>query len=731
MRIIMNSFIVIFLVLNILPNGTLHAKTSDELSIIVEVEDNAYEKQRYIEKNYPFVKILARYDVLFQGLALQAKERHLQEIANLSFVKAVHRVHIYESDEKLSLSKSMDLKQLTNEQTNLPHLFNDTFYTGKGVKVGVIDTGIDYNHPYLKKNYKGGYDLVDLDDDPMETLPEEGIPTVHGTHVAGIIAAEGEFTGVAPDAEVYGYRALGPGGRGTSVQVIAAMEQAIKDEMDIINLSLGNSINGPDYPTSIAVNQATKLGTIVVIANGNDGPEDWTVGSPATASGAISVGAMTPQQNIYVLTDTFSKIEIPLIALPGSSPWNLEQTIEIVEANDLEQHVHGKVLFFRTYDESFYDAIFAVEKAGALGVFVQLEDDEIPMLLSSDEEISIPIIPLSKEQGQWLANQLNGKSYLARPTIKSLGDTIASFSSRGPVTGDWVIKPDIVAPGTHILSTVPGGLQEFQGTSMAAPHVTGGIALIKEAQPTWTKGQIVHAIKTTAHPLYDESGKIFPPSLQGAGLLKINDAIITETIIDGSNLSFGKISSRQQRVKKFLTIENMTNSEQTYSFSIPKQGAGYNWTLPSTFTLEPYEKRDIPIELLIQPLTLATGVHQGFLTIQSKDKSYKIPYLFVYEAADYPILMGFNVGLKPFTQTNYTYQFYLAEDITSMHVDLFQARTLQFEQRLLSLQYLTAGLNQGELNKENIPSTGEYIAQITVEQKDGTKVTYAQELWIE
>src|SRR5690625_3774515 len=198
MRIIMNSFIVIFLVLNILPNGTLHAKTSDELSIIVEVEDNAYEKQRYIEKNYPFVKILARYDVLFQGLALQAKERHLQEIANLSFVKAVHRVHIYESDEKLSLSKSMDLKQLTNEQTNLPHLFNDTFYTGKGVKVGVIDTGIDYNHPYLKKNYKGGYDLVDLDDDPMETLPEEGIPTVHGTHVAGIIAAEGEFTGVAP-----------------------------------------------------------------------------------------------------------------------------------------------------------------------------------------------------------------------------------------------------------------------------------------------------------------------------------------------------------------------------------------------------------------------------------------------------------------------------------------------------------------------------------------------------
>src|SRR5699024_5954527 len=104
--------------------------------------------------------------------------------------------------------------------------------------------GIDYNHPDLELNYRGGYDLVDLDEDPMETTPEEGIPTSHGSHVAGIIAANGELQGVAPDAEIYAYRALGPGGRGTSVQVIAAMEKAAENGADVINLSLGNNVNG-------------------------------------------------------------------------------------------------------------------------------------------------------------------------------------------------------------------------------------------------------------------------------------------------------------------------------------------------------------------------------------------------------------------------------------------------------------------------------------------------------
>src|SRR5699024_12848392 len=114
------------------------------------------------------------------------------------------------------------------------------------------DTGIDYNHPDLMANYAGGFDLIDPDDDTTETQKTEGRPTLHGTHVAGIIGANGDLRGVAPNAEIHAYRALGPGGSGTSVQVIAALEQAVEDGVDVINLSLGIGVNGTDYSSSIS-----------------------------------------------------------------------------------------------------------------------------------------------------------------------------------------------------------------------------------------------------------------------------------------------------------------------------------------------------------------------------------------------------------------------------------------------------------------------------------------------
>src|SRR5699024_9022591 len=152
-----------------------------------------------------------------------------------------------------------NLKNMTT-----PDELNTTTYTGKDVKVGVIDTGVDDSHPDLKKNVKGGFDLVDLDDEPQETPVEEGPPTMHGTHVASIIAADGDLTGVAPDSDLYAFRALGPGGEGTSIQVIAAMEEAIEAGVDVINLSLGNTVNGPDYPIRIRAAETIAQGNSVV-----------------------------------------------------------------------------------------------------------------------------------------------------------------------------------------------------------------------------------------------------------------------------------------------------------------------------------------------------------------------------------------------------------------------------------------------------------------------------------
>src|SRR5699024_1259646 len=123
---------------------------------------------------------------IFNGIALEGKPEHFSKIEADDFVKEMHHVQMYQADPLSSASEQTSSKMQIGTSSLLAQ-------TGKGIKVAVIDTGIDYNHPDLMNSYTKGYDLFDFDSDPMETLPEEGMPTNHGTHVAGIIAADGEI----------------------------------------------------------------------------------------------------------------------------------------------------------------------------------------------------------------------------------------------------------------------------------------------------------------------------------------------------------------------------------------------------------------------------------------------------------------------------------------------------------------------------------------------------------
>lgn len=707
--------------------------TEDKHSIIVEIDGDPSEQQQYIETYYPLIDVVATYDTLFNGLALQGTPDKLSKIHSLDFIKTIHPVHIYEAIDKTSIPLGEDLKstQLMTENMVLPHEFNETTYTGLGVKVGVVDTGIDYNHPDLEVNYQGGYDVVDLDDDPMETIPEEGEPTSHGTHVAGIIAANGDLQGVAPHAEIYAYRALGPGGQGTSIQVIAAMEQAVKDGVDVMNLSLGNSVNGPDYPTSQAVNKAVDLGVAVVIANGNDGPNDWTVGSPATATKAVAVGAKQQTQTVPFLVDSLEDKKIPLTHMIGSVPWNIDKAYEVVHGND--QNVSGKIALFERSDIPFYDLAKEAEESGARAVFIY-SDEEGPFqgVVQHDlDPISIPVIALLKEEGEWLSEQVNRKTFYADVSTEEVASNIASFSSRGPVTVNWEIKPDVIAPGTNILSTVPGGYQELQGTSMAAPHVAGSIAVLKEAQPNWTNEQIIGALKTTANQLTTEDQTALDPIVQGMGDIQIDKAINTETIIYNPLLSFGKMDEYKETKTIDVTVENTTNEEQTYSFNIPKKSKGFTWKLPQTFTLEGKEKKTIPIELSIMTSLIDEGVYQGWLQLQQKDKTYELPYLFVNQTADYPKAMGFGFSLKPFSNDEYMYNLYLAEEAQHIQVDLYDPDSLRFERTLLQLEDANTGMNEGHVKQSNVGEPGYYKAIVTVQLETGEYESHETDILIE
>ncbi|WP_430790195.1 S8 family serine peptidase [Virgibacillus flavescens] len=725
MRLLIKIFMITALVLTS-QSQFIHAEenqelkeTDDVISVIIEVEGDPKERASYMDTYFPYVEVVAVFDKLFNGLALKSSPRNLTEMDSLDFVKAVHPITEYEAISSRS----------TIDSPIMPNNINDTSYTGDGVKVGVIDTGIDYEHPDLDVNYVDGYDLVDLDEDPMETLQEQGIPTLHGTHVAGIIAADGEFKGVAPDAELYAYRALGPGGSGTSIQVIAAMEQAIDDGVDIINLSLGNAVNGPDFPTSVAVNRAVELGVAVVIANGNAGPGDWTVGSPATATKAISVGASTYPQKIPYLYETLADKSIPIQSMASSPPWSFTKDYPIASIN--EENLRGKIAIVeRGKKIPFYEKALKAQEKGAEAVLIY--NNEKGSFNGSVDNfqnpVQIPVASISKSDGKWLADKLAEGTFYMETNYQEVPTTIASFSSRGPVTVNWDIKPDVVAPGAGILSTVPDGYAVLQGTSMAAPHVAGALALVKEAHPAWSAEQLTNALITTAQVLTDAEDHPLDPILQGMGLIQPNAAVLTDTIIHEPLLAFGKVESHQETKSVTFNVENMTDQPQEYYFNIPNQEKGLRWHMPNQFTVPANGKKSVTIKVNVIKDWLDKGIHQGYLTLKSESTTYQLPYLFLNETGDYQKAMGLEFSLKPFSDDTYVYRMYVAEKVEKITVDLYNPVSLLHEKTLFQMEDPVVGMNEGYLDAKEVDVSGQFKVLVTVTLSDGTYASYETEM---
>lgn len=720
MRAFIKLLIIATIILTTQPFPAHAQEDEDLVSIIIEVEGDPEKRAEYFHTYFPYVEVVATYDKLFNGLALKSSPRNLTDMGSLDFVKAIHPVRTYQAASTETSNKPV-----------MPNAINNTKYTGKGVKVAVIDTGIDYNHPDLDVNYVDGYDLVDLDDDPMETQQEQGMPTMHGTHVSGIIAADGEFKGVAPDADLYVYRALGPGGSGSSIQVIAAMEQAIDDGVDIINLSLGNTVNGPDFPTSVAVNRAVKLGVAVVIANGNAGPANWTVGSPATASKALSVGASTFPEKVPYLYESLKDKSIPLNSMAGAPAWNFTKDYPI--ASSQEKDLHGKIaLVKRGKKIPFYDKAKEAQDKGAEAVIIYNNEkgNFHGSVASETDPIQVPTASISKQDGEWLINNLQNSKLFLETNYQVVPKTIASFSSRGPVTVNWDIKPDVVAPGTNVLSTVPGGYAVLQGTSMAAPYVAGTLALVKEAHPDWTVDQLTNALKTTAQPLYDPSGKILQPIAQGMGLIQPKAAIQTDTILHEPLLSFGKVEDNQEKKKVDLVVENTSNRAQEYYFTIPKQQQGLKWHMPQEFTVKAHGKKSVPITLNVNSSWIDKGIHQGYLELTSENATYQLPYLFLNETGDFQKAMGLEFSLKPFSDDTYMYRLYVTDEVEHVKVDLYDPDTLIHQKTLFQIDDPVVGMNEGFLDEKDVNVSGKYKVLVTLKLSEGGYDSFVTEMVI-
>lgn len=488
--------------------------------------------------------ITREFSKVFYGAAVKVPRGMVSQIARLSYVKKIH----IDAPVKALLEQSV-------HQIRADSVWTKFGTQGDSVIVGIIDTGIDYADSALGggfgPGYKviGGYDFVNNDADPMD---DNG----HGTHVAGIVAANGDsLKGVAPHAKLMAFKVLNENGSGTESEVIAGIERATdpnnvgnsSDKVDIVNMSLGGS-GDPDDALSTAVDNAVKLGITFCIAAGNSGQTGfYTIDSPGTARLAITVGAVD----------------------------------------------------------------------------------------SSDD--------------------------------------LAYFSSEGPDSTNYFIKPDVVAPGVSITSTyLNNTTATLSGTSMATPFVTGVCALLKSLHRNWTPATIKSAVMTTAVNIGQEV------MVQGAGRIDALNAAEVTAFAYPCELSFGLDSSSFSEwiIVDTMWVANLDSVNQSFAFSLNNLPSGVSLSAnPSAFSLASDDSQMVIITLGVNNSVVpypsqGSCAYSGNVYLNGSKDMLHIPWAFVKMAR---VLITFNQPNASFALFNAKVGF---SNATAKWIDLYDAQLL-------------------------------------------------------
>ncbi|MDG1595504.1 S8 family serine peptidase, partial [Bacillus cereus] len=382
-------------------------QNSNAQSYHAELKKAQEDTTKKIKEKAPGAKIKEVYNTLFSGFSISIPGDQITSLASLPEVKAVYPNLTYKLHETSKSAINEEAPNIGGPTIGAPEAWNlkDPFgkpLDGKGMKIAIIDSGVDYTHPDLKANYIGGYDTVDEDNDPMDG-------NVHGTHVAGIIAGNGKIKGVAPNASILAYRVMNDGGTGTTDDIIQGIERAIQDGADVLNLSLGQDLNVPDQPVTLTLERAAKLGVTAVVSNGNDGPKPWSVDAPGNASSVISVGASTvsiPFPTFQVTGSSKTYQGLPL----SKSDFPIENDSPLVyvgygnPSDYAKQDVKGKFVLILQGTSSTLVKAEQAKQAGALGVLLISSEKEINMMPEyfSREHLAVPVMQLSNTNGEEL-----------------------------------------------------------------------------------------------------------------------------------------------------------------------------------------------------------------------------------------------------------------------------------------------------------------------------------------
>jgi subtilisin family serine protease len=636
------------------------------------------------------------YDTLFNGLSIAINKSQLSKVTRIAGVKAVYMVDTIpiprtteSSSPELFTALAMTGADIAQNQLGLD---------GTGVKVAVMDTGLDIDHPDFGGNgtddstpfptarVTTGYDFVGdaFNADPASAsynpvATPDAIPddcAGHGTHVSGIIGANGAIKGVAPGVTFGAYRVFGCEGSTTSDIMIAAMERALADHMDVLNMSFGSSFQWPQYPTAQAATRLVNKGMVVVASIGNSGTNGlYSAGSPGLGDKVIGVASFDNSHDYlpyFTITPDDARIGyFPATAAPApptSGNVAMARTGTASSTADAcaalpAGSLSGQVALIRRGTCSFYQKAFNAQSAGAQGVVLYNNvAGRINPTVAGSPAITIPVVAVSSAEGVLINNRLASGPVTMTWTDQrdsfpsATGGLISSFSSYG-LSPDLVLKPDIGAPGGNIYSTYPlelGGYAVLSGTSMASPHVAGTAALLLQAAPNTSSQAVRGILQNTASPKpwfgNPTLGLLDNVQRQGAGMVRIDDAITTTTRIDPSRLSLGESQSGPLPVS--LTLRNTGSTAVTYTLSaVNALSNGSNTFTPSFFTSDASVLFSAPdvhvparssaiVTATITPATAATaalngGLYGGYLVFTPDDGSATLRVPFAGYIGDY------------------------------------------------------------------------------------------------
>jgi uncharacterized repeat protein (TIGR01451 family) len=613
---------------------------------------------------------LFRAHKALNGIAVYVDPASVGEIRRLPGVKSVQVMFAQYPTNSTSVP-FIGAPQLWNNEVGIGRNV-----TGAGIKVGVIDSGIDYIHsnfggPGTLAAYQdalanpqnhfptakvvGGWDFVG-DGYPAGPAVQDPYPLDcggHGSHVAGTIAGLGvnadgtTYTGgyssaapfaslrigpgVAPEASLYALRVFGCGG--STNYVVPAIEWAMSpdgdddfsDHLDVINMSLGSNYGDGTDSTAQAAEAAAEVGILVACSAGNGNDTYYILGGPSAATRAVSTAASVDPGGLWadkVHVNTPTPTDYAAYAATYTIPFSPGVTGNVIRANDgtgtLDDGcentatwpgVSGNIALIQRGTCTFLVKVKNAIANGAIGVIVYNNPANGNTLsyMALDPTVTIPALHIGNADGLAIIAALPVNATLISTPTAGAGDTLASFSSRGPRPSSPITaKPDITAPGYNITSTqtgrvcwnsttqtscfayagtdsnsalLPGNYSAIaSGTSMAAPHVAGALALLKQIHPDWSAEEIkALAMNTSLHDLYTglgSTGSRYGASRVGDGRLDTvgaaTDGVVAFNADDSGSVSvsFGTEVVGSTTMTKQIRVVNHTAVAQSYTLAL-------------------------------------------------------------------------------------------------------------------------------------------------------------------